>query len=64
MSYMKISIRFRRETGADCLAVSLFDIFINDLFNKIFGNSFVFHSQSSSVDTLFGHIIYIKIYHS
>ena len=43
MSDMQVSVRFRRETGADCLVFSLCQVLFYNLFNKVLGNYFFFH---------------------
>ena len=40
---MQVSVRFRRETGADCLVFSLCQVLFYNLFNKVLGNYFFFH---------------------
>ena len=54
MSYMQIAVWFRRETCAYFFAMSFFDVFTNNLFDKIFGYNlfffcdfFFFHSIPS-----------------
>ena len=44
MSNMKVTVWFRWESGMNLMAVSLLDIFINHLLNKILRDSLVFHN--------------------
>ena len=42
MADMQVAVRLRRESGADFLIFSLSQIFLYDLFNKVFGNGFLY----------------------
>ena len=43
MSDMEVPVRFRWETGVYGIINTFGQILVNDVLNKIFGNSFVFH---------------------
>ena len=47
MSDVKISVRFRWKTGTYGLTSALLYVLVNNLLNKISGNCFIFHNQTS-----------------
>ena len=47
MSNVKISVRLRWKTGTYGLTSALLYILVDNLLNKISGNCFIFHNQTS-----------------